>query len=60
MKLKTYEIEIQATVTKVMTIKSTNADSAESLAHELFSLLITDDIPEKYEQVTKHIGRVVS
>ena len=57
-KLKTYDVTIVATVRKTYTVQAENEDDASTEAHEQFTLTNDDDIPEKYEQYTKHIEEV--
>jgi len=49
--MKTYDVTIQATVTKTITVTSENIDSAVETAHALFDIA-NDGEPEKYEQDT--------
>ena len=50
--MPTYEVVVRATVTKTYTITATSRDEAVSQAHEQFSVLNEDDVPEDYNEDT--------
>ena len=56
MRLKTYEVKITATETKVLSIVSTDVNSAEEIAHEEFDNF-EDFERGEYEQKTINIWR---
>lgn len=49
--MPTYEIVVQATITKTYTITASSRDEAICEAHEMFSVT-NDDAPEKYDETT--------
>jgi hypothetical protein len=55
--MKTYDVVIQACVTKTIRVHAENEDQAHELAHESFSVL-SDGGPEKYEQEALDICEV--
>ena len=57
--MKTYKVTIEARVTKSYIVEADNEDVAYELAHDKFSVL-TDDVPERYEEQTLDICEVKS
>lgn len=57
--MKTYEVTIEATITKTYTVQAENSDEAYETAHEIFSVL-TDDAKEYYDQQTLNIQEINS
>ena len=57
MKTKTYEVAIEAIVTKTIRVNAIDADAAYDLAHEMFTVMKTGD-DEHYEQNTLDIYEV--
>ena len=55
--MKTYQVTIEARITKSYIVEADNEDVAYELAHEQFSVL-NDDTPERYEQETLDICEV--
>ncbi len=55
--MKTYQVTIEARVTKSYIVEADNEDGAYELAHEQFSVL-NDDTPERYEEETLDIREV--
>jgi hypothetical protein len=55
--MKTYEVKIQATITKIVRVEAKDVDEAYEFAHEDFSVL-SDDNWEKYDQQTIDIREV--
>ncbi len=55
--MKTYEVTIQARITKTIRVEAKNVDEAYEFAHEDFSVL-SDDNWEKYEQETIRLMEV--
>jgi hypothetical protein len=55
--MKTYQVTIEARVTKSYIVEADNEDVAYELAHEQFSVL-NDDTPERYEEETLNICEV--
>lgn len=55
--MKTYEVTIEARITKTYTVSAENEDQAYENAHEIFSVL-TDDAKEYYEQETMSVTEV--
>ena len=52
--MKTFEVEIQATVRKTIVVKAPDEDAAYEMANEQFSVL-NDGEPEHYEQETLNL-----
>jgi hypothetical protein len=57
--MKTYKVTIEARVTKSYIVEADNEDVAYELAHDQFSVL-TDDVPERYEEETLDIYEVTA
>lgn len=57
--MKTYEVRIQSTIIKNMTIEAETAEDAEILAHESFTVLNTQE-DESYDQDTLEITEVTT
>ena len=57
MKTKTYDVQIEAIVTKTIRVNAIDADAAYELAHEIFTVT-RDDNEERYEQHTLNIVEV--
>lgn len=57
--MKTYKVTIEARVTKSYIVEADNEDVAYELAHDKFSVL-TDDVPERYEEETLDIREVIA
>jgi len=57
MKTKTYDVQIEAIVTKTIRVNAIDEDAAYELAHEFFTV-VRDDHEERYEQNTKNIFEV--
>jgi len=55
--MKVYKVTIRATVTKTLSIKAENSNSAEETAHEQFSVLNNGD-DENYDQDTLDVELV--
>ena len=55
--MKTYEVTIQARITKTIRVEAKDVDEAYEFAHEDFSVL-SDDNWEKYDQQTIDIREV--
>ena len=55
--MKTYQVTIEARITKSYIVEADNEDVAYELAHEQFSVL-NDDTPERYEEETLNICEV--
>tara|TARA_R110000823_G_scaffold310532_1_gene435486 strand:+ start:102 stop:275 length:174 start_codon:yes stop_codon:yes gene_type:complete len=55
--MKTYQVTIEARITKSYIVEADNEDGAYELAHEQFSVL-NDDTPERYEEETLDICEV--
>ena len=52
---KTYDVKIQATIRKTITVEAEDEDSADEQAQEMFSPLHDGKVPERYEQETLSI-----
>ena len=52
--MKTYDITIQAVVTKTIQVEAEDSDAAIEAAHQEFSIL-NDDAEERYEQNTLNV-----
>jgi hypothetical protein len=48
--MKAFNVIIQATLSKMITVHADSEDKAVEEAFEAFDLLACDDIPERYEQ----------
>ncbi|MGB1919805.1 MAG: hypothetical protein ACPHRC_09670 [Candidatus Puniceispirillales bacterium] len=57
MKTKTYEVVIEAIVTKTIRVNAIDEDAAYDLAHEMFTVMSNGD-KEYYEQNTLDIYEV--
>ena len=57
--MKTFEIEIQAIVRKIITVTAKDQDEAVITAHEQFNVM-NDDVPEEYEQDTVNIKEITA
>jgi len=57
MKTKTYDVQIEAIVTKTIRVNAIDEDAAYELAHEIFTVA-NDDHEERYEQNEKNIWEV--
>jgi hypothetical protein len=57
MKTKTYDVQIEAIVTKTIRVNAIDEDAAYELAHEIFTVT-RDDHEERYEQHTLNIFEV--
>jgi hypothetical protein len=55
--MKTYEVTIRATVTKTLKVEAKDADTANIIAREEFSVLNTGD-DEDYDEETLDIQEV--
>ena len=55
--MKTFEVEIQATVRKSIFVIAPDEDAANEMANEQFSVL-NDGGPEHYEQETLNVCKV--
>jgi hypothetical protein len=55
--MKTFEVTITATITKTYSVEAEDTQQTYDNAHEIFSLL-TDDVPEYYDQTTDSIIEV--
>jgi hypothetical protein len=55
--MKTYDVTIQATITKTHSVEAETKDEAVEQAHEIFSVL-NDDTPENYKEETLDIVEV--
>ena len=56
MKTKTYDVQIEAIVTKTIRVNAIDADEAHEIAHELFNVGCGDE--ERYEENTLNIWEV--
>ena len=54
--MKTYEVTIRATVTKTYEVRAVDKESAEDLAHDMFT--VSCEGPEKYQQDTLEVEEV--
>lgn len=57
MKTKTYDVQIEAIVTKTIRVNAIDENAAYDLAHEIFTVA-NDDNEERYEQHTLNIFEV--
>ena len=57
MKTKTYDVVIEAVVTKTIRVNAIDEDAAYDLAHEMFTVMSNGDA-ERYEQNTLDILEV--
>ena len=57
MKTKTYDVQIEAIVTKTIRVNAIDEDAAHELAHEIFTVA-NDDHEERYEENTLNIWEV--
>ena len=57
MKTKTYDVQIEAIVTKTIRVNAVDEDAAYEMAHELFNVA-NDDNEERYEENTLNIWEV--
>ena len=57
MKTKTYDVQIEAIVTKTIRVKAVEEDAAYELAHDIFTVTC-DNHKERYEQHTLSIFEV--
>lgn len=48
--MKTYNVTIQATVTKTYTIEANSEETATEFANQCFSVLNEDGVEERYDQ----------
>jgi len=55
--MKTWEVTIEAKVTKTYTVDAENEDEATETAHSIFSVL-NDDTPENYDEETLEVVEV--
>lgn len=55
--METYEVTIQATITKTITLKASTEDEATEQAHESFSVL-NDEYHEHYDEQTLSVKQV--
>lgn len=53
----TYDVQIEAIVTKTIRVNAVDKDAAYDLAHEIFTVA-NDDHEERYEQNTLNIWEV--
>ena len=53
--MKTYEVEIEATIRKTYTVEAESEEEAVDTAHSIFSVL-NDDTPEEYTQELLSVG----
>jgi hypothetical protein len=53
----TYDVQIEAIVTKTIRVNAVDEDAAYDLAHEIFTVA-NDDHEERYEQNTLNIWEV--
>ena len=58
MKTKTYDVQIEAIVTKTIRVNAIDEDAAYELAHEIFTVVNDGAIETAYEQNTKNIFEV--
>lgn len=57
MKAKTYDVQIEAIITKTIRVNAVDEDAAHEMAHELFNVA-NDDNEERYEENTLNIWEV--
>jgi len=57
MKTKTYDVQIEAIVTKTIRVNAIDEDAAHEMAHELFNVA-NDEDEERYEENTLNIFEV--
>ena len=57
MKTKTYDVVIEAVVTKTIRVNAIDEDAAYDLAHEMFTVMSNGDA-ERYDQNTLDIYEV--
>jgi len=57
METKTYDVQIEAIVTKTIRVNAIDKDAARELAHEIFTVA-NDDHEERYEENTLNIFEV--
>ena len=57
MKTKTYDVQIEAIVTKTIRVNAIDEGAAHELAHEIFTVA-NDDHEERYEENTLNIWEV--
>jgi hypothetical protein len=55
--VKTWDVQIRATVTKTMRVQAEDAKAATELAHALFDTACTDE-PESYKEETLNCEEV--
>ena len=49
---RSYDVTIQAVITKTIRVEADTVDESYELAHELFDARFQDDYPERYEETT--------
>ena len=54
---KTWDVQIEATVTKTIRVNAVDEDEAYDLAHEIFTVT-NNDHEERYEQNTLNVWEV--
>jgi hypothetical protein len=52
--MKTYSVTIRATVVKTLRVKAEDEETATTMAHEDFTVQLTDDL-EDYEEETLRV-----
>jgi len=57
METKTYDVQIEAIVTKTIRVNAIDADAAHEIAHELFNVGDSEN-EERYEENTLNIWEV--